>query len=114
MKNIDKFYKKLGEKIRKIRKSKSFTQEELAWKTGVSPNFIGFIERGEKKPSIETLLKIGEALEVPVSKFFEDFEYKIKEEDVLIKKISSYLKEGTEKEKKVIYQIVKSIIKKKK
>ena len=108
----EKFYKDLGEKIKEIRKKKKFTQEELAWKVGVSPNFIGLVERGNKKPSIDTLIKIGEALDVPVSAFFEDFKYQISEEEVLIKKINSFLKEGTEKEKKIIYQIVKSIIKK--
>lgn len=110
----EKFYRILGEKIKEIRKNKKFTQEELAWKVGVSPNFIGLIERGKKKPSIETLIKISEVLETPISTLFDDFKYQVKEEDVLIKKISSFLKEGTEKEKKVIYQIVKSIIKKEK
>lgn len=111
---IDKFYKDLGKRIKEIRKRKNFTQEELAWKVGVSPNFIGLIERGEKRPSIETLFKIIDALGISISTFFDDFKYQIEEEDVLIKKISSYLKEGTEKEKKIIYQIVKSIIKREK
>jgi len=110
----EKVYKDLGKKIREIRKKKKFTQEELAWKTGVSPNFIGLIERGQKSPSLETLIKIGEVLEVPVSTFFENLKYPIKEEDILTKKVSSIVKEGSEKEKKIIYQIVKSIIKKRK
>ncbi|MCM8809203.1 MAG: helix-turn-helix transcriptional regulator [Candidatus Omnitrophica bacterium] len=106
--------KELGKKIKEIRKIKKFTQAELAWKIKVSPNFIGLIERGEKMPSLETLIKISKALEIPISYFFEEFKYQIPEEDILIKKISSLLKETSEEDKKIIYKLIKSIIKKKK
>lgn len=105
--------KELGKKIKEIRKSKKLTQAELAWRTGLTPNFIGLIERGKKRPSLETLIKIGKALEVSPSVFFEDFRYHFPEEDILIKRISSLLKETSEQNKKVIYQIVKSLVKKK-
>ena len=107
------FSKELGKKIKEIRKMKKFTQAELAWKINMSPNFIGLIERGEKKPSLETLIKISKTLEVSPSVFFEDFKYQIPEEDILVKKISSLLKETSENEKRMIYQIVKSLVKKK-
>lgn len=111
MKN--RFYEEIGRKICEIRKSKKFTQEELAWKTGLSRNFIALLEKGKKKPSIETLRKIAEVLNVKVSIFFEDMKYTIPEEDVIIKKISSILKESSEEEKKLIHKIVKTILKKK-
>jgi len=108
------FSKELGRKIKEIRKMKKFTQAELAWRTGTSPNFIGLIERGEKRPSLDTLIKISKRLEVSPSVFFEDFKYQLPDEDIIVKKISSLLRETSEKEKKIIYQIVKSIVKKKK
>lgn len=108
------FSKELGKKIKEIRKVKKFTQAELAWKIGVSPNFIGLIERGKKMPSLDTLIKISNTLEVSPSIFFENFKYQFPEEDIFIKKISSLLKETSEQNKKAIYQIVKSIVKKKK
>ena len=49
-------YKALGKRIRQQRQVAGITQEELAEKTGVSCSFIGHIERGEKKASIETLV----------------------------------------------------------
>lgn len=110
----DNFCEILSKKIKELRREKKFTQSELAWKIGVSPNFISLIERGKKKPSLDTLLKIAEVFEVNPSIFSVEFKYKFGDEDILIKKISSILKEGTEEDKKVIYQIVKSIIKKKK
>ncbi|HOK55955.1 MAG TPA: helix-turn-helix transcriptional regulator [bacterium] len=111
---MEDFYKKIGRKIREVRKSKKITQEELAYRIGVTPNFIGLIERGKKRPSIETLRKISDALEVPVSYFFDKITYKLPEEDIITKKISAILKDTTEEEKKGIYKFLKSIVRKKK
>ncbi|MCS7181367.1 MAG: helix-turn-helix domain-containing protein [bacterium] len=105
------YIKKIGEKIRDIRKEKGYTQSELAFRIGRSPNFIGLIERGKKIPSLDTLIKIAEILEVNPSVFFVNFNYKVGKEDILVKKISSILKEGSQKDKKLIYQIAKSIVK---
>jgi repressor LexA len=110
---MEKFYKEIGERIRRIRKEKNFTQEELAWEIGLSPNYIGLIERGKKRPSIETLRKISEVLEIPISYFFENINYKMPQEDIITKKISSILRETSEKEKKQIYKFLKSIVKRK-
>lgn len=109
----DGFYRKIGERISEIRKSKKFTQEELAWKTGLSRNFIALIEKGKKKPSIETLRKIAKVLEVEISAFFKEIEYPTPEEDVIIKKINSILKDSSEEEKKLIHKIIKTILKRK-
>ncbi len=110
---MDKFYKNIGEKVRKIRKKKNISQEELAWKIGKSPNFIGLIERGKKRPSIETLRKISRVLNVPLKTFFEELQYSLPEEDIFIEKIRFLLKDTSEKDKKVVYQVIKSILKKK-
>jgi len=90
------------------------TQEELAWKSDISLNFLGQIERGQKKPSIETLKKISNTLEINPSVFFEKISYVPPEEDLLVKKIRSLLKESSEEDKKIIYHIVKSLLLKKK
>lgn len=54
----------IGKNIRKYRLSKKLTQEDLAEKINLSPNYIGMIERGEKTPSLETFISILNALEV--------------------------------------------------
>ena len=51
-------YKLLGEQIRKHRKQKKYTLEQLAEKLDVSTTFIGQIERAKGIPSLETLVKI--------------------------------------------------------
>lgn len=48
----------IGKNIRKYRISKGLRQEDIAEQTGLSPNYIGMIERGEKTPSLETFINI--------------------------------------------------------
>ena len=59
-------YKAIGNRIRKLRVSKGFTQEKLAKMAGVSFPFVGHIERGTRKMSVETLLAIARALDCSV------------------------------------------------
>ena len=56
--------KDLGNRIRKIRKEKYMTQFTLAEEIGVSPNFLGDVERGVKSPSLETIVCIAHVLDV--------------------------------------------------
>jgi len=62
--------KRFAKRLRKIRRSRDLTQEQLADMVGGSLNFIGQLERGESAPSLETVQKIAEVLEVDVSEFF--------------------------------------------
>lgn len=54
----------IGKNIRKYRQQKKLRQEDLAEKTGLSTNYIGAVERGEKIPSLETLIEIINVLEI--------------------------------------------------
>ncbi|EXG87943.1 putative transcriptional regulator with C-terminal CBS domains [Clostridium sp. ASBs410] len=55
-----------GDKIQKLRKEKGFTQAELAKEAGLSEISIRKYENGDRKPKIETLRCIANALEVPL------------------------------------------------
>ena len=58
--------KQIGEKIQKLRKEKGLTQKQLADKVRVSSTYIGFIEQGQRNPSINTADKIARVLGVKV------------------------------------------------
>lgn len=60
MKEVD--YKKMGMRIRQVRKVKGWSQDELAKKCGISMSFLGHIERGTRIMSLETLVGICNAL----------------------------------------------------
>lgn len=52
----------IGRNIRKYRMEKKMRQEDLAEKTGLSANYIGMLERGEKLPALDTFISILNAL----------------------------------------------------
>lgn len=47
-------------------------QEDLAEKTGLSTNYIGMVERGEKIPSLETFIHIVNALGITADMVMTD------------------------------------------
>ena len=65
---------RLGQQVKKLRKSLKLTQKEFAERIPgrVDNTYIGKIERGYQYPSIKLLKRIGKAYSVPVSYFFED------------------------------------------
>jgi transcriptional regulator with XRE-family HTH domain len=54
----------LGDNIRRQRKRKNTTMEDLSHKAGIHVTFLGHIELGSKTPSIHTLVRIARALAV--------------------------------------------------
>jgi transcriptional regulator with XRE-family HTH domain len=60
----------IGKRVRSIRRRAGVTLEQLAGQTGLNKGYLSRIESGEKSPSIATLLKLGNALNVPVSQLF--------------------------------------------
>ena len=65
-------YRSIGENIRKYRKAKKMTQESLAERAGLSVNYIGSIERGEKLPSLETFITIVNQIGVSADYILQD------------------------------------------
>lgn len=57
-------YELLGKNIRKYRKEKKYTLEQLTEKLDVSTTFIGQIERAKGIPSLDTFVKIANILEI--------------------------------------------------
>lgn len=57
---------KLGRNIRRLRRRAGLTQEQLADKTNLSTTYIGYLEIGQKKPSLKTLNKLASVMGVRV------------------------------------------------
>ena len=60
----------IGPRLRHIRQQKGFTLEALAAAAGLDKGFLSRLERGAKRPSIETVLRLSGALDVPVGQLF--------------------------------------------
>lgn len=61
----------LGKKIRAIRTAKDMKITEMSRLSGLTTSMISQVERGLISPSIETLKKLGNVLDVPLSFLFE-------------------------------------------
>ncbi len=62
----------LGTRIKNKRLEKNLTQEQLAEKVDLSAVYIGQIERGERKMTIQTLVKLANVLETSIEELLSD------------------------------------------
>ena len=62
----------VGQKIRQIRKSRHLTQADVASRIGVTQSDLSRMENGEYKVGLDTLFKILQIFELPMSRFFEE------------------------------------------
>jgi len=102
-------YRLLGEKIKKMRLNKGLTQEALAEQTNLSAPYIGQIERGERKLSVETLVQIGNSLGA-------SFDYLLQSDprpkhDAALDELLAAFKGRTNSEIKMIIDVGKTILK---
>jgi transcriptional regulator with XRE-family HTH domain len=56
----------LGSRVRTLRLERSWSQEALGERSGLSGKFIGEVERGEKSISVDSLYRVSVALRVPL------------------------------------------------
>ena len=62
----------VGSNVRRLRKDKSWTQEQLAFEARLDLTYIGGIERGRRNPSILALARIAEALDADLSELIRN------------------------------------------
>ena len=60
----------IGQAVLKYRKQALYSQEALAEKADIHPNYVGRIERGECSATLEVLLRLAKALNVRPYKLF--------------------------------------------
>ena len=65
-------YQKFGERVKKQRLLAQLTQDKLAQMSGISLSFLGHIERGTRKASLDTVVKLSNALKVSPNYLLQD------------------------------------------
>lgn len=60
----------VGSRLRSLREDRNMSIRGLARKSGLSANALSMIERGKTSPSVSTLYKLADALELPITTFF--------------------------------------------
>lgn len=74
--------RELGERLRAYRTQRGWSQEELAERADLHTTYIGQLERGEKNATIESISKVAAALNISLSKLFENISLAPSEKDV--------------------------------
>lgn len=101
--NID--YIALGKRIREARKNRNMTQEKLGELCGLSSAHIGHIERGTRVPSLETVFRISQELNVSLDYLLFDS----KSDENLFSSISASLQNKDPKKVKSFLAAVKAL-----
>lgn len=91
MASINETENRFLQRLKEEREKAGMSQLELAYKAGLSQNMITYLETGKRTPTLTTILKICNALEINPSVLFEDDD------------------EQREEMKKQIYSLVKKL-----
>ncbi len=67
-------HRAFGDAIRALRDERGLTQEALADRCGLTTNYVGDSERGERNLSIRALWQLADGLDVPASKILHEAE----------------------------------------
>ena len=62
----------LGRRLRRLRTARGWSQKVLCERAGLSPRFLVQLERGQANPSLQRLLELAGALEMPLSELVAD------------------------------------------
>jgi transcriptional regulator with XRE-family HTH domain len=100
--------KLIGARIKHIRMKKGFTQDELSEEINISSKYLSSIERGKENPTLNTIIKLSEALGVDVDELFHHIEI----EDPSKRKtlLMSLLDKADDDQLKLAYRILVAII----
>lgn len=99
--------KALGLRIKEFREGKKFTQEKLAELVGIDPKHLSRIENGRNYPSIETLERLVDNLNVTFEDIFE-FGH-LDDRNMLVENIFNTLNSLSLEKLKFVYKIIKEL-----
>ena len=100
--------KKLGKRIKELRKQKGLTQEKLAELINMEQNSISIIESGRNFPTLATLEKIANILGVNLSDFF-NYEY-LDDIELVKQSVQEGLKVMDDNQIRQIYRYIRNVV----
>jgi len=68
-----------GAVIRELRKQKRFSQEDVAYESGLDRSFISLLETGRQQPSLVTIFQLAKALGVSPAQLITSVEEKLRQ-----------------------------------
>src|SRR5579862_1713539 len=96
-------------RIRAARKAANLTIEQASEKAGLTPNFLGQIERGKRRPSFEAILALAHAFDLPPRALFQ-FEGDKANARILHRRIANVLAGCTAQQLQQAYKIIQAMV----
>lgn len=103
--------KLMGQRIRQLRKSKGWTQQQLAEKSQMDYKYLGGIERGERNVTIDNLEKIasGFGMEAHQLFLFSGPDRTVSEEFITEVKIHALLNQSSTGRKQLMWRVLREL-----
>lgn len=67
---MEQYRREFGAHIKKLRKEKKWSQDEMAEKSGLTPAYLSAVERGIANPRLDTIKKLATGFGIPTSELF--------------------------------------------
>lgn len=99
--------KLIGKKIKELRCLNYISQMELAEKSDISDTYLSLIESGKKRVSLETLIKVANALDTSADTLLTG-NLKI-DRGNYESELADIMKDCSHYEKRVIYEVIRSL-----
>lgn len=97
----------LGPIFKKYRLASGQTQEEVSEKVGISPRFLIALEREERRPSLDNLLRLADVLNIPGDAILHPQMQVSDEED---EQIFRMLKKLNQRDKEIIRSTIQAML----
>jgi len=72
---MDKIEIRFGQRVKEIRLKQNISQEELAFRCGLSKNYISDVERGTRNISLKSIEKIAEGFRINIKEFILNYNH---------------------------------------
>lgn len=102
-------YQHIGRRIREERIKRGWTQEHLAEKVGLHLSFIGQLERGFKKPSVQTVKNIATIFGIKAGALFDE-ELPAQKPYPLEKRFTDLVRDRSKEQQDFLYQTLRQLI----
>lgn len=99
-----------GNRIKELRNERSLSQERLALNAGITPAYLGLVERGKRNATVATVERICSAMNISLSAFFSTADNTSQAEDDVGKQILCQLNGLSREEKIAFLHLVKQVL----
>ena len=99
----------LGARIKELRKRAGLSQDQLAEQVGIESKYLSRLEVGKRNPSLDTLERIADALEIEMKTLFDFAHHDA--EATTPRGIEAVLAGASREDLKLIYKLVDAVLK---